>query len=366
MRRESRINASCSRAARIPALILTLCGLPVSVDGKALEGAVFRSAGIMSLPELPVGICATLSPSIVRDAQSHGQCCRRLHSCEFPRGLGRQDRRMGAAMPKYSVIIPAYNEADRIERTLHEYADEFSDGELIVVLNACTDETADVVYRAGISRVRAIEIKQGIGKGGAVRAGFLLARAPLVGYVDADGSTPAREMRRLFGLLGDAHAAIGSRWIAGARLDPPQPLVRRVASRTFNLLARTLTRLPFSDTQCGAKAFRADVLAAVLPSVETANFAFDVDVLAALARRGARVLEVPIEWHDRSVSRIRIVGASLRMAAALARLAIVRSNAPWMLRVFDRLIPTGSMTAQQVRAACSSGVMLQIPGPEET
>jgi len=280
--------------------------------------------------------------------------------------LGDKADEWAAAVPKYSVIIPAYNEADRIERTLREYADEFSDGELIVVLNACTDETADTVYRVRTPRLRAIQIKQGIGKGGAVRAGFLLARAPLVGYVDADGSTPAREMRRLFGLLADAHAAIGSRWIAGARLDPPQPIVRRVASRTFNLLARTLTRLPFSDTQCGAKTFRADALAAVLPSVETANFAFDVDLLAALARRGARILEVPIEWHDRSVSRLRVVSASLRMAAALARLAIVRSNASWMLPVFDRLIPTGSMTAQQVRAACSSGVMLQIPEPEET
>lgn len=268
-------------------------------------------------------------------------------------------------MPKYSVIIPAYNEARRIERTLREYAAVFADGELIVVLNNCTDDTAQAVHKVTAPRLRAIEIKKSIGKGGAVRAGFLLARAPLVGFVDADGSTPATEMRRLFDLLADAEAAIGSRWMRGAQLDPPQPLVRRVASRVFNLLARMVTRLPFSDTQCGAKAFRADILVEVLPSVETANFAFDVDLLAALARRGARIVEVPIKWHDHSTSRLRIVRASLRMSGALARLAVKRLKLNWALPLFDRVIPTRPMTLHELHAVCSDGTVLRFPEADE-
>jgi len=268
-------------------------------------------------------------------------------------------------MPRYSIIIPAYNEAGRIEQTLHDYAVAFNDGELIVVLDNCTDDTAKAVDRANVPRLRAIEIKQPIGKGGAVRAGFLLARAPYVGFVDADGSTPASEMRRLFDLLESAQAAIGSRWLPGASLDPPQPLIRRVASRVFNLLARVVTRLPFSDTQCGAKAFRADILAEVLPSVETANFAFDVDLLAALARRGARIVEVPIAWRDRSTSRLQIVRASLRMAGALARLAMRRSSLSWAVPLFDRFVPTSPLTVHELRTACSNGVVLRSSDPDE-
>ena len=264
-------------------------------------------------------------------------------------------------MPKFSVIIPAYNEAGRIERTLHEYAEVFFDGELIVVLNDCTDATAKAVKRATARNVRALDINSRIGKGGAVRAGFLLARAPLVGYVDADGSTPATEMRRLFGMLGDADVAIGSRWIRGARLDPPQPLRRRLASRAFNLLARALTGLPFSDTQCGAKAFRAAAVADVISSVETANFAFDVDLLAALRHRGARMIEEPIEWHDHSVSRLRIAHASVRMAGALVRLAIKRSRLRWAVPLFDRIVPTRPMTIHELSEAASSGVVLRLP-----
>jgi glycosyltransferase involved in cell wall biosynthesis len=289
---------------------------------------------------------------------------------EIPENLPRRSSGRTAErrkpVPKYSVIIPAHNEAGRIERTLQEYAEVFIEGELIVVLNACTDATADAVNRVAAPRLRAVEIREPIGKGGAVRAGFLLARAPLVGFTDADGSTPATEMRRLFDLLGHHDAAIGSRWSRGARLDPPQTLTRRVASRAFNLLAHSLTRLPFSDTQCGAKVFRADVLADVIQAVETANFAFDVDLLAALVRRGARIVEVPIEWHDRSKSRIRIVPASARMAGALLRLAIRRSGPPWALSLFDRIVPTRPMTNAQLRAAFSNRIDLRIPEPDET
>jgi glycosyltransferase involved in cell wall biosynthesis len=262
-------------------------------------------------------------------------------------------------MPKFSVIIPAYNEVGRIERTLREFGDAFADGELIVVLNGCTDDTAHAVHRVDVPRLRAIEIKEQIGKGGAVRAGFMLARAPFVGYVDADGSTSAAEMRRLFGLLDDADVAIGSRWMGGAILDPPQPLIRRVASRVFNILARILTRLPFSDTQCGAKAFRAAALAQVLSSVETANFAFDVDLLAALARRGSRIVEVPIAWQDRSKEPLRVVRQSLRMAGALARLAMKRSPLHWAVPLFDRVFPTRPMTVHELHAVTSSGAVLR-------
>lgn len=257
-------------------------------------------------------------------------------------------------MAAFSIIIPACNEAKRIERTLRDYAAAFADGELIVVLNDCTDGSAEAVARVAAPNVRVVEIKEPIGKGGAVRAGFLVAGAPLIGFADADGATPGAEMRRLFGSLDGVDAAIGSRWTRGARLDPPQTLTRRLASRAFNLLARMLTGLPFSDTQCGAKAFRADMLRDVMAHVETANFAFDVDLLSALLRRGARVIEVPIEWHDRSTSKIRLAHASVCMAAALVRLVLKRSILSFAVPLLDRLVPTQPLTMRELHTAFSN------------
>jgi glycosyltransferase involved in cell wall biosynthesis len=251
-------------------------------------------------------------------------------------------------MPAFSIVVPAHNEAARIERTLRDYTAAFPDGELIVVLNGCTDGTAAAIARVREATIRCIEIKAPIGKGGAVRAGLLAASAPLVGYADADGATCGSEFRRLFELLRDADVAIGSRWLPGARLDPPQPLSRRAASRAFNLLARVLTGLRVSDTQCGAKAFRAQALRGVLEAVETANFAFDVDLLVALRRVGARVVEMPIEWHDQAASQLRLVPDSLRMLAALLRLTMKRSVLRHAVPFFDRMLPTQHMTMHDV------------------
>ena len=191
--------------------------------------------------------------------------------------------------PRFTVIIPAHNEEARIERTLRVFLDEFADSEVIVVLNGCTDAAPAIVRAtaAGRGNAKVVELTDAIGKGGAVRVGFLLAQAPVIAYVDADGATSPAELRRLCEMLGPSDVAIiGSRWMPGAAVTVKQAFRRRVASRTFNLLVRLLFGLPYSDTQCGAKVFRRDALRAVMSNVDTANFAFDVDLLYALKKSG--------------------------------------------------------------------------------
>ncbi|MEO6836019.1 MAG: glycosyltransferase [Candidatus Tumulicola sp.] len=244
--------------------------------------------------------------------------------------------------PRFSVIVPAHNEQDRIGKTIEGYVDIFRDSEIIVVLNGCTDGTRAVVNRLRETNpnLLAIEIPDAVGKGGAVRAGFLMARADVVGYVDADGSTPAHEMRRLCEAVGDSDGVIGSRWLSASKVAIRQPWARRLASRNFNLIVRALFGLRYSDTQCGAKVFRRKALERVMRDVETANLAFDVDLLFAMNRLAMRIREEPTYWIDMEGSRVRLVSASLHMFAAVVRLRLRHSFLAVVIPMYDRIFPT--------------------------
>jgi dolichol-phosphate mannosyltransferase len=219
----------------------------------------------------------------------------------------------------YSLVIPAYNEENRI-RNLFDTIGRF-DGELIVVCDG-TDGTARVIEEITRARtdlaIRCLTFDHRLGKGGGVIAGLSAAQAPLVGFCDADGSTTISEMLRLFSCLEGNDGAIGSRWVDGSTLTVRQGLLRRLESRSFNLLIRCLFGLDFHDTQCGAKVFRKTAIDRVLPAMVSRGFEFDVELLWRLRRTGCRVIEVPIEWQNKSDSRVR-KRDMMRMVAGLFR-----------------------------------------------
>jgi dolichol-phosphate mannosyltransferase len=219
----------------------------------------------------------------------------------------------------YSLVIPAYNEENRI-RNLFDTIGRF-DGELIIVCDG-TDGTARIIEEITRTRtdliIRCLTFDHRLGKGGGVIAGLSAARAPLVGFCDADGSTTMSEMLRLFSCLGSNDGAIGSRWVDGSTLTVRQGLMRRLESRSFNLLIRCLFGLDFHDTQCGAKVFRKTAIDRVLPAMVSRGFEFDVELLWRLRRTGCRVIEVPIEWQNKSDSRVR-KRDMMRMVAGLFR-----------------------------------------------
>lgn len=228
------------------------------------------------------------------------------------------------------IVVPAHNEQDRIEPTLRDYCTHFAERALIVVVaNGCTDETTQRVRALAreYENLRLIEICGRIGKGGAVRVGLATAAEPYVGFTDADGSTPAAEFGRLFErcVASNADAVIGSRWLPGARLTCKQPPARRIASRAFNAMVRLLFHVPFADTQCGAKIFKRNSLGAITRSLEAADFAFDIEILWRLMKRGAFVLEEPTAWCDRSGSRVSLVPAAARMLGTVLRMRLVGS-----------------------------------------
>lgn len=237
------------------------------------------------------------------------------------------------------IVIPAYNEESRIVPTLRDYCDVFNDSaHVVVVANGCNDGTADAVRRlqTEFANLSLIDIPNAIGKGGAVRVGLSTGDEPFVGFVDADGSTGAREFVRLFDALRNstADAVIGSRWLPDSEVKPRQRFVRRLASRTFNSIVRVLFGLPLRDTQCGAKLFRRPALRAILASLEVADFAFDIEVLWLLRRAGYEIAERPTVWSDRLGTKVRILGSSWGMLLSVLRLRLRRS-ALWSIPFVD-------------------------------
>ena len=191
-------------------------------------------------------------------------------------------------IPEKSLVIPAYNEENRI--TLFFDSITGFDGELIVVCDG-TDQTADIVDTIAAQTpdltIRCLRFDHRLGKGGGVIAGLKEARAPFVGYVDADGSTSMEEMVRLFSSLPRADGAIGSRWVAGSTLTVKQGFMRQLESRGFNLLIRILFGLTYHDTQCGAKVFTKRAIDTVLPDMVSTGFR--VRCGTALAAQESRV-----------------------------------------------------------------------------
>ena len=204
-----------------------------------------------------------------------------------------------------TLVIPAYNEEARIGSLL-EGISGFP-GDLIFVCDG-TDATPAVIGAFADDHpslsIRCLTFPSRLGKGGGIVAGVREASTPYVGYMDADGSTSLSEMERLFDRLATVDGAIGSRWVPGSVLTVRQGLRRRVESRLFNLLVRMLFGLDYRDTQCGAKVFRKEALDAVLPSIRSTGFEFDVELLWRLRQNGYQVEEVPTIWENRDESKV--------------------------------------------------------------
>jgi dolichyl-phosphate beta-glucosyltransferase len=227
--------------------------------------------------------------------------------------------------PDLDLIVPALNESRRIGRTLEAIASELGRSpfavRVTVVDNGSVDRTVEVVDMARTSGLSLRVIScQAKGKGVAVRTGVAAATAPFVGYVDADQSTPPEALITAMAiLLSGWDVVVGSRRAVGAAYAVPQPVIRRLGSRMFNLVACTLVGR-MTDTQCGMKLFRTDAVRGIFESVRLGGFAFDVEVIARAKASGLRIMEMPVVWSDSVGSSFRPVRDGLQAFTDLYRL----------------------------------------------
>jgi glycosyltransferase involved in cell wall biosynthesis len=217
-------------------------------------------------------------------------------------------------VPTVTVVVPAYNEADRIGPTLqrlHESAAELGILEVIVVDDGSTDRTVAVVeeyVRAPAPTIRLVALAENQGKGAAVRRGVREASGPYVVFLDADLSAPPDAIPRAVAALTDgADIAIGSRVAPdGTDARRSQPLRRRVSGRAFSSLQRLIVGLPYADTQCPFKLFSREAAEQTFPLVETSGWAFDVELLGHARRLGLTIAEFPVAWHHVGGSQLRV------------------------------------------------------------
>ncbi|MGB7925311.1 MAG: dolichyl-phosphate beta-glucosyltransferase [Pyrinomonadaceae bacterium] len=219
--------------------------------------------------------------------------------------------------PSLSVIIPAYNEADRLGKTLGIIFDYLNnhgrESELIVVDDGSSDATADIAEetikraRPGVS-ARVIRNQPNQGKGHAVRTGLLAAHAPVALFSDADLSTPITETPKLVEPIenGQFDLTFGSRALDRSLIGVHQPWRREQGGRVVNLIVRLATRLPFWDTQCGFKAFRMSVCRPLIEATTIERFGFDVEYLYVAHLAGLRLSEIPVRWDHNDGSKLSV------------------------------------------------------------
>ena len=209
-------------------------------------------------------------------------------------------------MAACTLVIPAYNEEERIQMLL---SDITGSGATYLFICDGSDRTAEIIRDFAAAntdmRVTCLEFHERLGKGKAIREGLRKAVTPYAGYMDADGSTSLKEMNSLLTGLSGADGVIGSRYVPGAMVTTPQGLFRRLESRTFNLIIRLLFDLPYHDTQCGAKVFKSGPLRVVLPGITSSGFEFDVELIWRMRASGFVVKELPIMWQNRGDSRVK-------------------------------------------------------------
>jgi glycosyltransferase involved in cell wall biosynthesis len=242
----------------------------------------------------------------------------------------------GTGVPRLEIVVPARNEARRLPLGLALLCERLRampvDAEVIVVDNASTDGTAEIVRAwSGPVPVRLLHCAQP-GKGAAVRVGLLATDAPYVGFCDADMATDLAALDRALGLLTAGHpVVVGSRRHPRSVVQGYGRPLRRLGAIAFNLAIRDLAG-GVTDTQCGFKFFAGPLARQAAVDLRTTGFSFDVELLMHCARRGAAITDIPVIWQDVPGSTFSLSRHSLGVLADLVRIrrlgAVTGATAP--------------------------------------
>jgi dolichyl-phosphate beta-glucosyltransferase len=238
--------------------------------------------------------------------------------------------------PLISIVIPAYNEEQRLPETLqviHTFLQgQTYQAEVLVVENGSNDRTLAIAqeFSRSMPEVRAYHCDQR-GKGLAVIQGMLAASGEYRFICDVDLSMPIEEVNKFLPpILKDGAVTIASREAPGAkRFNEPE--YRHIIGRVFNLIVRLIALPGLQDTQCGFKCFRADVVKKIFPRMTMQGWTFDVEALVIARRLGYKILEVPIPWYYNPKSKVKVLRDSFNMARDLIT---IRWNA--LRGVYDR------------------------------
>jgi len=232
-----------------------------------------------------------------------------------------------------SIVIPAYNEEKRLQKTLDVIV-EFCKKkrikyEIIVVNDGSTDKTKHIIQaNCRINtRIMLVDNNKNRGKGYSVKHGVKKASGDLILFSDSDLSTPIEEYEKLKEYIDKGYdIAIGSRRIKGSEIKIKQPLHRRLIGKIFGLLVEILLLKGIKDTQCGFKLFRTNTAKNVFTQQRIRGYCFDVEILYISRNEyNAKIKEVPVTWiNSAELSKVNVVKESPRMLKDLIKIRYMR------------------------------------------
>lgn len=216
---------------------------------------------------------------------------------------------------KLSVVIPAYNEASRIGKTLLSVSDFLKkqnyESEILVVNDGSKDNTAQVVSGLGaqIPNLKLVDNKENHGKGWVTKQGMLKATGDVRLFMDADNSTKVDEIEKFLPYFEQGNdVVIGSRRIQGSNIAVHQPWFRDFQGWVFRFIVHTFVPVGVTDSQCGFKAFTAKAAEAIFFKQTIYRWAFDVEILMLASKAGLKIKELPITWVNDIESHVKLSG----------------------------------------------------------
>ncbi len=214
-----------------------------------------------------------------------------------------------------SVVIPAYNEEQRIGDTLKKVAEYFKGKkhEIIVVSDGSKDKTKQTVEKLKLPHTRVIEYQPNRGKGYAVRTGMLEAKGDYILFSDADLSTPIEQFNKFSPYFHEADVVIGSRALPKSMITKHQPWYRELIGKVFNKIVRVCTVRGVYDTQCGFKMFSKKAAKDIFSRATIDGFSFDVEALMLARKLKYKIMEIPIVWMNDERSTVKPVKDAMRM-----------------------------------------------------
>jgi len=231
--------------------------------------------------------------------------------------------------PYLSIIIPAYNESDRIKASLQKAVDYLGNKdyeyEIIVADDGSTDDTVEIANTFH-EKVRAVALPKNTGKGAAVRMGMLEAKGEIRIFTDADFSTPIYEIEKIiYSLKNNYDVVIGSRALDYDMVKEHQPFYREFMGKTFNKFVQLMVIKGIKDTQCGFKGFTAEAAKEIFSKAKIDGFSFDVEALYLAKKANLKIDEVPVEWYNDDRSKVNPITDSISMLIEIFKIKKLHS-----------------------------------------
>jgi len=227
-------------------------------------------------------------------------------------------------MKTVTLVIPAYNEENRIEDFLKTVLDfkkkKHYLKEVLVINDGSTDRTLDILKK--YKDIKVISHDKNKGKGAAIRTGLLAAKSDYVVFTDADGSVPIHELPKMTEVLDKYPMAVGVRNSKESRIIGPRPLKRIFVGKMFNLIVNVLFWIGVFDTLCGFKGFRREIAKEIVSEMKSNGWIFDVEMFIIAKKKGIKFGKVPVNWTHKEDSKMRLGMTNVKMLLELLELRL--------------------------------------------